>query len=519
MKPNKVATLTALGMLLTSVSVYSLTPPGGIHATGGDVAPQHQGPGTVPEQLPGLPSNDPTQLAHFSVGSTLMVEGRLGHPRIVRGPQGETFMMLDVRTGDGLKGKAAPVNLSLVIDRSGSMKGSRMRNAISAATAAVDRLNEGDVVSVVTFDTQVQVAVPPTTISGSTRERVAAGIRAIGLGGDTCISCGLEQGMALLEQTAGKVNRMILLSDGAANNGVRDVAGFRAIAQRAAARGIPVTTIGVDVDYNEKVMSAIAQDSNGRHFFVENDAALARVFEAEAEGLTTTVATGAEVAIDLAPGVELERVFDRTFRRSGNRITVPLGVFGQGDVKTVLLKVRVPSQREGTLPIASVDLSFRDLVANTDGHCNGKLALEITNSSAGATDLDPVVNGRVQRSETASTLKDANSLFEQGRIVEAKRKLEVQEKSLRSAAEVASRAAPSGKAKEVEADFQNQIAAIGGANSDFAAAPVAATPAQGFATPPSNAGPQAVSPAPAQATRAGKSAVKSNEKRALDLAF
>jgi Ca-activated chloride channel homolog len=517
MKPNKVATLTALGMLLTSVSVYSLTPPGGIHATGGDVAPQHQGLGTVPEQLPSLPSNDPTQLARFSAGSTLMIEGRLGHPRLVRGPQGETFMMLEVRSGDGLKGKAAPVNLSLVIDRSGSMKGSRMRNAISAATAAVDRLNEGDVVSVVTFDTQVQVAVPPTTISASTREGVAAGIRGIGLGGDTCISCGIEQGMALLEQTSGKVNRMILLSDGAANHGVRDVSGFRAVAQRALARGIPVTTIGVDVDYNEKIMSAIAQDSNGRHFFVENDAALARVLETEAEGLTTTVASGAEVAIDLAPGVELERVFDRTFRRSGNRVTVPLGVFGQGDVRTVLLKVRVPSQREGTLPIASVDLSYRDLLANTDGRCNGKLALEVTNSSAGATDLDPVVNGRVQRSETAAALKDANGLFEQGRFVEAKRKLEVQERSLRSAAEVATRAAPSAKAKEVEADFQKQIAAIGGANSDFAAAPAAAP--QGFATPPPGAGAQAVSPAPPQATRAGKSAVKSNEKRALDLAF
>ena len=68
--------------------------------------------------------------------------------------------MLEVKAADGVAARnAAPVNLSLVIDRSGSMKGTRIRNAISAARSAVDRLDDGDVVSVVTFDTQTQVVV------------------------------------------------------------------------------------------------------------------------------------------------------------------------------------------------------------------------------------------------------------------------------------------------------------------------------------------------------------------------
>src|SRR4051812_21935239 len=171
MKPNKVAVLAALGMLLTSVSVYSLTPPGGLHTAGGDRTDPGKTLGGGPESVTDKPT-DPTQLAHFSAGSTLMLDGRLGHPRLARSANGETFMMLEVRGAEGLKAKtAAPVNLSLVIDRSGSMKGSRIRNAISAATAAVDRLGDGDVVSVVTFDTQVQVVVAPTTIGSGTRER------------------------------------------------------------------------------------------------------------------------------------------------------------------------------------------------------------------------------------------------------------------------------------------------------------------------------------------------------------
>lgn len=511
MKPTRLALLAALGMTLTSVSVYSLTPHGGVRLAGSG---PNDSLGATIEKLPEIPA-DQTEIAHFNAGSTLTVDGRLGHPHLARSANGETFVMLEVRGADSAKARvAAPVNLALVIDRSGSMKGTRIRNAINAATTAVGRLNEGDTLSVVTFDTQVQVVVPPTTVNAGSRDRLMDDIRRIGLGGDTCISCGLEQAMLLVEQTPGKVNKMILLSDGDANHGVRDVLGFRSIAQRAASRGMSVTTIGVDVDYNEKIMAAIAQDSNGRHYFVENDAALARVFESEAESLTSTVASGAEVAIDLAAGVELDRVFDRTFRRAGNRIIVPLGTFAQGDVKTVLLKVKVPAQTDGKVAVAGVDLTYRDLAANSDSRCAGKLALEV-GAGVGTGDLDPVVSGRVRRSETVTTLNEANGLFAQGRVAEATRKLTQQDRSLRAAADEARKNAPAAKAKDIDADFQNQIAAIGGANSGFAApSPVFAQAPDGngsFASPPPP-------PAP-QASRAGKSAVKLNQQRAVELGF
>ena len=61
-----------------------------------------------------------------------------------------------------------------------------------------------------------------------------------------------------------------------------DLPGFRSIATRAQSQGVSITTIGVDVDYDEKALSAVALASNGRHYYVENDAGLARVFEAEA---------------------------------------------------------------------------------------------------------------------------------------------------------------------------------------------------------------------------------------------
>jgi Ca-activated chloride channel family protein len=503
-------------MVLSSATVYSLTPPGGASAAiAADPSRNDTDTGSTSIENAAGDAIGEVELAHFTAGSTVMIEGRMGHPKVIRTPRGETFLMLEARaTSTARARRAAPVNLSIVIDRSGSMKGSRLRNAVQAAVGAVERLQDGDMVSVVAFDTRMQLVTPLVSIGPGTRGSVIAAIQGIQLGGDTCISCGIEGGMDEIGRaTEGRVSRMLVLSDGDANHGLKDVPGFRSIAQRAQNRGISISTIGVDVDYNEKILSAIAVESNGRHYFVENDAGLARVFESEAESLTQAVASGAEVDIELGEGVELDRVFDRSFRRSGNHVTVPLGTFSNGDVKTVLLKVRLPSDTEGTLPVASVEMKYRDLVEDEDGRCAGKLGVEVV--SSGASDLDAIVAGRVNRSETASALKEANLLFQQGRVQEAERKLEQREQALRDTAAKAKTVAPAARASDVASDFDKQIAATEEARTGFAEPPPApvAAPGGGFAQAPA-----AAAPAPTESRKA-RSTVRRNEANAADMGF
>jgi Ca-activated chloride channel family protein len=508
MKPTRVAVLAGLGMLLTSVSVYSLTPPGGVKISA-DTGSRTEIQAGSDRPADAVDTGAKALPNEFQAGTTLHVDGRLGHARLAKGDRGETFVMLEVKA-DAAKAKArAPVNLALAIDRSGSMKGNRLRNAIQGALAAIDRLNDGDVISVITFDSRTALLVPPTPIDSSSRARIRSDVQGITLGGDTCISCGVEDAMIQLERTTGRVNRLIVLSDGDATAGVRDIPGFRSMAQRARDRGISITTIGVDVDYNEKIMTAIAADSNGRHYFVENEAGLERVFESEADSLTTTLASAAEAQIELAPGVELVRVFDRTFRRAGNRVIVPLGSFAGGDAKTVLLKVRAPTDREGDEPVADVELTYRDHVGDTEGRCSGKLALAVVNGPS--SDLDSVVEGRVNRSETASVLKEANDLFVQGRLADAKKKLEERQQAVASAAASAAANAPVARKDDVSRDFQAQNSALNDANQQFAAPPAVA---QASPVAPGAAPPPAPRP---QESRAGKAAVKENASRAMDM--
>lgn len=509
MKAKSLAGLSLAGMLFTSVSVWSLTPPGGVRGTETvEVDPSGSATSGGGPQI----ASGQTALAQFTSGSTLMVEGRLGHGKLVENAAGETFVMLEIR-GEGSPGArtAAPVNLSLVIDRSGSMRGSRLSNAKNAAIAAVDRLHDGDTVSVVTFDTKTQTIVAPQEIGPGSRERIAADIRSIELGGDTCISCGIEDGMSQLERTSGKVNKMVLLSDGEATAGVRDVPTFRSIAQRARDRGASITTVGVDVEYNERILAAVAAESNGRHYFVENDAALQRVFEQEAADLGTTVASAAEATIELAPGVELERVFDRSFRRAGNSVVVPMGAFSKGETKTVLAKVRVAPGAGTSRPIADVKLSWRDLASGADGTCAGKLSTELVSDPGQAAELDPIVAGRIARSETAAALTSANALFAQGRADEARRRLEEQKSNVSKLAAASRGRAPAAKAKAVDSDFEKQIAALGETNDGFATPPPSPRPAS---VAPGGQPVQAAPAAPPQDTRQGKGAVRKSQESA-----
>ena len=456
--------------------------------------------------------------ARVSAGDTLLVDARLGHASLSQGSAGETYLFAQVTAGEDKAGPAAatPMNLGVVIDRSGSMKGERIANAMNAAALALERMRDGDSITVVSFDTSAQVVVPPTRISAGNRSSIDAAIRSIRLGGDTCISCGLEEGMRQLERTTlggDRVNRMILLSDGATNSGVRDLGGLRAMAGRMGGRGVTISTIGVDVDFDEKIMAAIAGEANGRHYFVANASGLSNVFAQEFDDVLASVAKEAELVIELAPGVETAEVFDRSFRREGNKVIVPFGTFSAKQEKTVLVKLRVPTQTNGDQPVADVKLAFRDLVKRADGMETGSLSIAVKSDGSEQKDLDPFVAARLARSRTGQTLTEANRLFEAGHVDEARARLEARKVDLHRTESAAlafaaatPTAAPRRSAISLDRDFDDQTAAVAEAEANFAHAPAAkaGAGAGGFAAPPS---------------RAGKAQVRANQEKAFDLAF
>lgn len=496
MKVKTIGYLAAVGMLCSSLGGWSL-------AGSGSLARPAQAEPLVAAQQPGQPGFGG---AEFSTGKTLTLDARLGQSRLLSDKEGQTYVLVNVSAPAASDAVSrAALNLSIVIDRSGSMKGKRLSNAINAASGMIGRLRDGDVVSVVAYDSDTEVIVPSTTIDASSRLRAQDVVQRIQSRGETCISCGLEVAQQLLAAQSGMVNRILLLTDGEATLGIKDEAGFRSLAQRVRNAGASISSIGVDVNYNERVLAALAQESNGHHHFVESSLGLDRVFEAELESLTHTIAKDAELRVDLGPGVRVERVFDRSFRQDGSRLFVPLGTFAEGEQKTLLARVHLDRSAEGERPIANVKLAFSDTAQGARGECAGQLSLLMTRDAREFEPLDPLVLARVQRSETALALTEANQLFATGRGQLAQQRLANKLDDLRRERKSAALAAPKARARELESDFDRQEQALGAASA-------------GFAEPPPGV---AASSAPAkeEAVRKGKVQAKANQKAAVDLAF
>jgi len=410
----------------------------------------------------------PEANATFTAGTTLQVEGRLGNAFLAKGTSSKTFLLLDVHPGQ-TTASAKPVegHLAIVIDRSGSMKGDRLPKALAAAKGAVDKLNVGDRVSVISFDTTTRVDVPMITVTDGNRQQIKAAIDTITLGGDTCISCGISSALTELSQSVGSADRMILLSDGEPTSGVRDEAGFFPVAKSARDLSVGITTIGVGTSYNHKIMGAIALASGGNHYFIEDPSSLEKAFLAEADKLKATIALGATATITLGEGVNLERVYDRSFEREGNRIKVQLGNFSTGDTRTVLMELSVPTGTAGIVPVADVSLAYDDRVLGSAGRCEGKLSVAVKGDVDAPSDTDAQVATRVARSKTAATLSEVNELIEQGRVTEAEEKIQAQKQELAAAADKAVRAAPAGKSDAIAGDYAGQATTLDNAKQNL----------------------------------------------------
>jgi Ca-activated chloride channel homolog len=475
MKGKTVCALAGVGMFLTGVSVYAVTPEGGIGAAAArsvsDEGARRETEDADPPEVENAPAEQ--RLERFSSGDTLRVDARLGHEELGLNPGAETFVLVEVTgSGDAAVAVRPRVHLALVLDRSGSMIGQRMKNAKGAAVAAVERLNEGDTVSVTAFDTRVQRVVSPTVITGPSRAEIVQKIDDIQLGGDTCISCGIEAAMSDLQASAGAVDQVLLLSDGQANHGIVTLPELRAMGARARDMGSSITTVGVDLDYNEEILGALALESNGRHHFVRSEADLPAVFEKEATLLTKTVAADATCVIELQPGFELDRVVDRAFERSGNQVRIPLGSFAQNESKTVLLAVRATSRALGDVSqVAGVQVQYRDIGKASEEAVGGELAVRRLERPTAP--IDPEVETRLQRTDTADALRRANEFFRKGEIGRARQTIQQEQQKLQETAARAKTKARPLAIKGLEDDFDSQQRALESAGDGFAADPFA----------------------------------------------
>jgi Ca-activated chloride channel family protein len=318
--------------------------------------------------------------------------------------------------------RRTPVNVAIVIDRSGSMAGDKIAKARAAAVMAVDRLDADDIVSVVAYNDTVSVLVPATKVSD--KDAIRAGIERLDAHGSTALFAGVSKGADEVRKfmSGRRVNRVILISDGQANVGPSSTSALAELGESLAKERIAVTTIGLGLDYNEDLMTQLARKSDGNSGFANTSDDLVRLMKAEFGDVLAVVAQEFVVRIECADGIRPVRVLGREAEITGGTVRVQISQLNAGQEKYVLLEVELPATRSGkTREVASVTVTYANMATRETDTLRGSAGVRFTDSLA---DVERSVNREVMIAVVTQTAVERNKLAvelrDKGRIEEAR---------------------------------------------------------------------------------------------------
>ena len=237
--------------------------------------------------------------------SNIKIEAILGNDKLsTKDKEGYLLVAL---SGKDIKAthKRVPLNLSIVIDRSGSMRGEKLEYVKDAVKQAARKLNSDDSVTLVVYDDKVETLYSSQGRFDLARfNRIVDGIES---GGSTYLEGGLREGILRVSnnEVEDKINRVILLSDGLANVGVSDSQKLANITEQLVGGDIVVSTIGVGADYDERLMTSIARAGSGNYYFLESPEQSNNIFVQEFSDAMQVVASDIEVEFGSSDFIEI----------------------------------------------------------------------------------------------------------------------------------------------------------------------------------------------------------------------
>ncbi len=324
-------------------------------------------------------------LAKPALSSSFSIE----RPVIVKGGTHPVYVLvrfaapeLDVKPN-----QRPPLNLSLVLDRSGSMEDKgKIEYLRRAAKLAVGQLSERDVVSVVEFDDRITTMWPASHAHDIAR--LQDQIDSLMPRGSTNLAGGMERGIeeaqgarGTLHLSDGTLSRVIVLTDGLANTGVTNPSEIAGMAADARRDGVRVSTIGLGLDYNEDLLQSIAEGGGGKYYYVESPVQLARIFEEELHSAFAACARDVHIAFhgnDAVRGAEMIGFASS----SGRDVSADWPDFYAGETRTVLLRLDVAADRDGPLELGHFDVAWHDARNGATGTLDLPVRVSVTDDVA-----------------------------------------------------------------------------------------------------------------------------------------
>ena len=368
--------------------------------------------------------------ARLSAGETLHLNLVPDRDVLLKGRPQEVVVKIDLSAiTDRQRHRRTPLNLAVVLDKSGSMTGAKLEKAKQAATQLVERLAPDDVFSLVIYSDEARVLVPAQKVED--KEALKEKIASIEAGGSTALYAGVNTGARQVrEYFSGKrINRVILLSDGLANVGPSSTSDLRRLGRELAESGISVTTIGVGDDYNEDLMAGLAEASDANYYYVRDTERLPEIFAKELGEMLTVAAREIKIEITCPDGVQPLGFIGRGEKFENRKASVNLSQFTLGQNRYLLLRCLVTRPEP---EVARVQVRYTDELDNgSEQSAGGVVKIRFTDDQAAA---DRSVNSAVTAEKvlvlTAVAKDKAIALADAGNFKEAAATLATQKASL-----------------------------------------------------------------------------------------
>ena len=254
-----------------------------------------------------------------------------------------------------------PLHLSVVLDRSGSMQGAPLEEAKLCAQYIVHALRADDKISVVSYDSIVTTNVPlqpPTN-----KEEIIAKIDAIFAGGMTNLHGGWEKGKLELlpDVSSTSLSRVLLLSDGCANEGITNVSKISSLVYKAMLQGVSTSTYGLGDGFNETLMTEMAKNGGGNNYYGETAKDLQEPFMTELDLLNAISAKNVWVHIEAAEGCKVKVLNTKVREENG---WYQLSDIAFDSESWLALEIEVPgtlSSGTGPRSLGTVQLKYIDV--------------------------------------------------------------------------------------------------------------------------------------------------------------
>ncbi|MFC1878903.1 VWA domain-containing protein [Chloroflexota bacterium] len=278
------------------------------------------------------------------------------------------YVLTELAPGSAMSNVRLPLNFALVLDRSGSMAGPKLRTMKEAVKNIIDQLEPNDIVSIVTFETRTQVIVDAQPASD--KDNLKRRIDRIRDGGATNLATGLREGLNQVKQhhSPERTSRIILLTDGEATDDEDD---SRDIADRAGDMGIPIFGLGFGKDWAEDFVFDLADRSiaqpgsrTGKADYIPSPSEAIKIFQEVYQSMQV-VAQDVNMTIRMVQGLEARRVWQVTpmirdigiSAIQGRAIVVPVGDLEKGGT-AYLVEIMLPPRPAGAVRIAQTDATY-----------------------------------------------------------------------------------------------------------------------------------------------------------------